>query len=246
MDNDKDHKQGFKTLINTITQPQVWGCVIVALCLSSILASCGGAKTDAIKDNSDSIAYTVYTSGVETLISDSGVTKYKLKADEWYIYNNDTLDQWSFPKGIYLEQFDTLFVPQATVKSDTAFYYVGRDTWELIGNVEIINLLGDRFTTNRMFWNRTRQLIYSDGYVRVDLANGNQIEGIEGFESNEQMTRFEFKKSMANFLLQDGEMVNSKASSGTSSASTTPTDSLPKKKEERKLKHKSDINTTTN
>ncbi|MDO4789439.1 MAG: LPS export ABC transporter periplasmic protein LptC [Porphyromonas sp.] len=241
MYNDKDYNQGRTTAINRITQPQTWGCVIVALYLLSALTSCGGVKTDAIKDFSDSISYAVYTRGVETLISDSGVTKYKLKADEWYIFSNDTLNQWSFPKGIYLEQFDTLFVPQATVRSDSAFYHVPRETWELIGNVEIINLLGDRFTTNRMFWNRTKQLIYSDEYVRVDLANGNQIEGLEGFESNENMTRFEFKKSMANFLLQDGEMVkNSPAPS-----SVAPTDSIPKK-EERKIKHKSDINTTTN
>ena len=61
--------------------------------------------------------------GVTTLISDSGVTRYRVNTEEWLIFDKKKPSYWAFEKGIYLEQFDSLFHIDASIKADTAYYY---------------------------------------------------------------------------------------------------------------------------
>jgi len=60
------------------------------------------------------------TDTVTTLISDSGITRYKLVADVWEVYDKAKDPYWYFPQGIYLERFTPDFSIEATVKADTA------------------------------------------------------------------------------------------------------------------------------
>ena len=56
------------------------------------------------------------TRGVTTLISDSGVTRYRVNTEEWLIFDKKKPSYWAFEKGIYLEQFDSLFHIDASIK----------------------------------------------------------------------------------------------------------------------------------
>ena len=51
--------------------------------------------------------YTMKATDVSSLISDSGITRYRLKAKEWQIYGKAAEPHWYFPEGIYVEKFDT-------------------------------------------------------------------------------------------------------------------------------------------
>lgn len=46
---------------------------------------------------------------VTTLISDSGITRYRIKAKEWLMFENAKEPYWLFPQGIYVEKFDENF-----------------------------------------------------------------------------------------------------------------------------------------
>lgn len=67
------------------------------------------------------------TLGVTTLISDSGITRYKIITEEWEIYDKKNPPYWAFEKGVYLEKFDSLFHIDASIKADTAYYYEKRN-----------------------------------------------------------------------------------------------------------------------
>lgn len=41
------------------------------------------------------------TLGVTTLISDSGITRYKIITEEWEIYDKKNPPYWAFEKGVY-------------------------------------------------------------------------------------------------------------------------------------------------
>ena len=45
--------------------------------------------------------YTMKATDVSSLISDSGITRYRLKAKEWQIYGKAAEPHWYFPEGIY-------------------------------------------------------------------------------------------------------------------------------------------------
>lgn len=186
--------------------------VILVLFLFPIFSACGGRKSDTVKGVVDSINYKVYTRGVETLISDSGITRYKLIAEKWYVYaEND--NRWYFPEGIYLEQFDTLFVTQASVEADTATYYQDDQLWRLSGHVKLLNRDGDRFFTDTLYWNQRSEKVYSPVHVRIEMSNGDVQEGDKGFEAKQDMSEW-YLYSHRGLFNVDSE------SSGTSSDST--------------------------
>ena len=74
--------------------------------------------------------------GISTLISDSGVIRYKITAEEWNIYNTTNPPRWTFVKGILLEKFDSTFHIDWFVQSDTAYCH-NQQLWELRGRVVI-------------------------------------------------------------------------------------------------------------
>ena len=166
-------------------------CTVVAIwaiMLQTCLQSCSKHKemAEAIKEG-DSIP-DMKTLGVTTLISDSGLIRYKIITAEWLIFNEVDTPFWAFEKGIYLEKFDTLFHIDSSIKADTAYYYEPKKLWKLIGNVHIRSQRGDKFDTQLLFWNQREEKIYSDKFIRIEQPE--RILTGYGFESNQQMTEY--------------------------------------------------------
>ena len=86
-----------------------------------LFSSCSGKKKelgDAITER-DSMAV-MDTRGVTTLVSDSGVTRYRINTEEWLVFDRKNPPYWAFEKGVYLEKFDSIFQVEASIKADTA------------------------------------------------------------------------------------------------------------------------------
>ena len=175
----------------------VWATVMFLF-----LPSCGSREKPmaAAVDKKDSLP-DMKTTGVTTLISDSGTIRYKIITEEWLIYNQRNPPFWAFEKGIYLEKFDSVFHVDASIKADTAYYYEPKKLWELRGNVHIQNQQGDKFDTELLFWDQTKEKIYSDKYIRIE-----QIDKIltgYGFESNQQLTAYQIFNNTGIFTVED-------------------------------------------
>ena len=155
----------------------VLGTIVMLL----LFPSCGGKKKitgDAITER-DSMAV-MQTSGVTTLISDSGVTRYRVNTEEWLVFDRKKPSYWAFEKGVYLEQFDSIFHIEASIKADTAYYYDKERLWKLIGNVDIQNRKGERFNTELLYWNEATQKVYSDKFDSNQQMTVYTIHNIEG------------------------------------------------------------------
>lgn len=166
-------------------------------------ACSGGEKNmaEAITER-DSLP-SMRTLGVTTLISDSGITRYKIITEEWEIYDKKNPPYWAFEKGVYLEKFDTLFHIDASIKADTAYYYEKKKLWELRNNVHIRNLKGDKFDTHLLFWDEKEEKIYSSKPIHIEQADGTIINGQYGFKSNQQLTDFEVYNSSGVILVEN-------------------------------------------
>lgn len=141
------------------------------------------------------------TTGVESFISDSGVIRYKIIAEEWIIYDRLDPPFWAFEKGIYLEQFNEEFAPEATIKADTAYYYDKKKLWELRSNVHIENQKQEKFDTDLLFWDEQKQEVYSDKRIRIEQAD-KVIVGY-GFESNQQLTDYVIHNTEGIFYFEE-------------------------------------------
>lgn len=129
---------------------------------------------------------TIVTDAVSTLISDSGITRYRLEADEWQMYDRAKEPFWYFPKGIFLERFDLDFNVEATVKADSAWFFSRENLWKLNGNVHIENMVGEQFDSQEFYWDRKNGKVYSDTYI--EIRRGLMLIKAVGFRSNQELT----------------------------------------------------------
>lgn len=170
----------------------------------SICFSCSGKSTvmgEAITER-DSLPV-MDTGGVTSLISDSGVTRYRVNTREWLVYDRKNPSYWAFEKGIYLEKFDSLFKVEASIKADTAYYYDKKKLWELIGNVDIENVKNERFQTQQLFWDQNRHKVYSDKFIRITQPDLDRIITGIGFDSDEQIMVYTLRKPQGIFYFDD-------------------------------------------
>ena len=193
--------------------------VALAAVMLLLFSSCSGKKKElgAAITERDSLPV-MDTRGVESLVSDSGVISYRLSAEEWLVYDKKTPSYWSFEKGVYVEKFDSLFQVEASIKADTAYYYDKQKLWKLIHNVHIQNQKGENFDTELLYWDQNKMRVYSDKAVRVEQVD--RIIYAEGFESNEQMTKYTFFKVNNTIFYVDEE------STATVSADSLQNDSV--------------------
>lgn len=178
--------------------------VLGAIVMLLLLPGCGGKKADlgeAITER-DSLPM-MTTLGVVTYISDSGVTRYRMDADEWLVYDRKKPSYWAFEKGVYLEQFDSLMNVDASIKADTAYYYDRQKLWKLMGNVDIKNRKGERFNTELLFWNQATEKVYSDRFIRIEQPD--RIITGYGFDSNQQMTNYKIRNMGGIFYVDEEE-----------------------------------------
>lgn len=141
------------------------------------------------------------TLGVTTLISDSGITRYRMTTEEWNVFDRKVPSFWAFEKGVYLEQFDSVFNIEASVKADTAYFYDKEQLWKLIGHVDIQNRKGERFNTELLFWNQVTRKIYTDKFIRIKQPD--RTIDAYGFDSNEQMTVYTLRNIAGIFYVDD-------------------------------------------
>lgn len=160
---------------------------LAAMVMLLLFSSCSGRNKEmgeAITER-DSLPV-MDTKGVTTLISDSGVTRYRINTEEWLVFDRKKTPYWAFEKGIYLEKFDSLFQIEASIEADTAYFYNKEELWKLVGNVHIQNLKGEKFDTELLYWDQRKQKVYSDKFIRIEQPD--RIITGRGFDSNQQMT----------------------------------------------------------
>lgn len=178
--------------------------VLGAIVMLLLFSSCGGKKKElgeAITER-DSLP-SMATLGVVTYISDSGVTRYRMEAEEWLMYDRKRPSYWAFEKGVYLEQFDSLFNVDASIKADTAYFYDKQKLWKLMGNVDIKNRKGERFNTELLYWNQATEKVYSDRFIRIEQPD--RIITGYGFDSNQQMTIYQIRNMGGIFYVDEEE-----------------------------------------
>ena len=200
----------------------------IAFVLAALTVGCADEQEQmaaAIGEN-DSTAF-MRSRGISSLISDSGVLRYKLIAEEWDIYTNTTPATWKFMKGLLMERFDESFHIDLHVQADTAYLHEQK-LWELRGRVVIRNIEGTLFRTEELYWDMNEHQMWSTKYMRIKTTD-QDLEGTD-FRSNEQMTDYYVSNSVGAFPVSDVDgNKNEETPSDTAAAVAATTPTTPEK-----------------
>jgi len=178
------------------------GRVIIATLVAAVLLGCNEAKehtAPAIYDRDSVSMMTSY--GVNTLISDSGVIKYRIVTERWDVNTVKNPSRWTFEKGVFFEQFDEKFHVEAYIQADTAWYYDQKKLWHLRGRVRIRNINGLIYESEELFWDGITHEIYSYAFSKVTTPERN-MEGTY-FLSDEHMRHYTVSNSKGSFTRED-------------------------------------------
>lgn len=176
--------------------------IIICVLLALFVSACQEAvehTAPAIRDRDSASVMTSW--GVNTLISDSGVIKYRIVTERWDVNAVKHPSRWTFDKGLFLEQFDEKFHIQAYIQCDTAYYYDQMHLWELRSRVRVRTKEGLRFTSEQLFWDESRHELYS--YVFSRLVTPERTLQGSFFRSDERMTHYLVTNSRGSFQSTD-------------------------------------------
>jgi hypothetical protein len=168
----------------------------------SLFTSCGEPAEHTAPPIYDRDSASMMVSyGVNTLISDSGVIKYRIVTERWDVNTVREPSRWTFEKGIFFEQFDEKFHVQAYVQADTAWYFDQKKLWHLRGRVRIRNVNGLIYQSEELYWDGMRHELYSNVFSRVTTPE-RTMEGTY-FLSDERMTHYTVSNSKGSFERED-------------------------------------------
>jgi hypothetical protein len=167
---------------------------LVLLTASYAMVSCSEERehtAPAIHDRDSVPVMTTY--GVNTLISDSGVIKYRIVTERWEINENRKPSRWTFNKGILLTQFDLKKHVVGYIQCDSAVYFDKDRRWELRGRVRILTAQGLTFYSNELYWDERNHEMWSYSYSHLKTPD-KELQG-NWFRSDEQMTNYEIRQT---------------------------------------------------
>jgi hypothetical protein len=155
----------------------------------------------AIRERDSVAVMTSY--GVNTLISDSGVIKYRIVVERWEVNENINPSRWIMNKGVFMTQFDEKFHVQSYIQADTAYHYDKKKLWELRGRVRILTKEGLKFFSEELYWDEAHHQFYSNKFSRL-ITPERTLQGAY-FRSDEQMTRYYVSNTKGSFERADLE-----------------------------------------
>jgi len=210
----------FKT--HTISKT-LFFCLFV---LTFLLISCSNDKPDKIRAIVDRTKLPkVHATEITTIISDSGITRYRITASRWDFFDKANQPYQEFPEGIYFEKFDENLKVDANIQSNYARFNENEQLWELRGKVRAMNLQGGLFETEKLYWNQRQARFYSDTLIKITQAT-RIITGI-GFESNEAMTHYTIKNPQGIFPLNESAGSSTPAPNQQPTQQPTPAVAVP-------------------
>lgn len=172
-------------------------CLCCVMTLAGIIAACSDQKpptAPAVRHRDSTSVMTTY--GVSKLISDSGVIRYKVVAEEWRVYDRTNPPRHSFPKGLLLERFNEKLHIEMYITADTAYWF-NQDLWELRGRVKVWQDDGTVFTSSLLYWNMNTHEFSSNVYSHL-ITPDREVQG-SSFRSDEQMRHYVVNNSRAVF-----------------------------------------------
>ncbi|MBN2683596.1 MAG: LPS export ABC transporter periplasmic protein LptC [Bacteroidales bacterium] len=130
---------------------------------------------------------------IETIYSDSGVVKLKLKAPKLLAFDNEKEPYVEFPEGIDVLFYGKTLEIESRITAGYAKWKTKQNVWEARDDVVVNNYTDSmKLNTELLIWDQQKEKIYSNKFVRI-TTNQEVIWG-NGLEANQNLTQYKILK----------------------------------------------------
>ena len=184
----EDHQPSLGDLFRSPLAPLLQTALALLAILAVAACSKERVETKSLNVNIDSL-YTARMIKLNTLISDSGMIRYRMIAPVLLIYERPERNEWVFPQGLILRPYDTVSGNKVFIKADSAIRSTATEEWELIGHVQVQGPEGQRLNTHRLFWQRDQRRLYSHDTTYF-FTQGRELRG-SSFEATDDLSWYQ-------------------------------------------------------
>ncbi len=178
------------------------GSIFLLLAVSFYLAGCQGNKPEEIKAlTTGEDLPSMQVQQLESVITDSGMVKYRFIAPLMLQYDKNNPPYTEFPEGLHFIVYNRNHEIEAQIKSKYAIYWQAKELWDLQNDVEAVNFKDEVINTEQLFWDAKAHTIYSDEFIKITTAT--DILTGYGFESDEQFQDYRIKRISGIVELQE-------------------------------------------
>ncbi len=133
--------------------------------------------------------------------TDSAILKAKIHAPEMIRYPNKEEPYTEMPKGLFATFYDSDGKEDSKLSSAYGINYEAKKLIKLTDSVRVYNRKGEELKSEELFWDQKEKKIYTNKFVRI-IRNGETLRG-DGFESNENFTKYRILKPAGPVAVQD-------------------------------------------
>lgn len=188
-----------------------------------LLFSCGSADAESDGANNETLM-TERSEHLTILMSENGRRSYHFSTPllEGYTLASDPYRE--FRKGIRITTYqnDSLTTVNATLVANYAIFYEERELWEAKGDVVVEKADGTKLFTQQLFWNSKTGRIYSN--VDSKIVKGTDTFMGEGFESDEELKEWRFRRMSGKMLVNTEPTENPDSTARSKSNTATSVD----------------------
>ena len=173
---------------------------VIVLCF--VVTSCKDEVKNVVDHGTDPEKVpSMSTRDVQTVVSDSGRTRYRINAKVWLMFEESSRPHWIFPDGVVAEELNENYSTKSSIICDSAYYDELSKVWSLVGNVRVNNAQGDKILTDNMIWDQNKHKLFSEAFIHIE-KQGRVIEGY-GYESDEGLNNYTLRNVEAIFPFDD-------------------------------------------
>jgi LPS export ABC transporter protein LptC len=160
----------------------ITGCFFVSACENdmSTINSLGEKKIgQSVAEN------------VESYMSEQAIVKAKLTSPLMIRTEADTVVV-EFPKSLHVDFYDDSTQVESRLFAKYGRYLETESKVLLRDSVIVFNLkTGDTLTTNELWWDRDKEIFYTDKYVLIKQRYNQKFEGRNGMRANQSFKNWE-------------------------------------------------------
>lgn len=142
---------------------------------------------------------------VEVLYSEVGEVKVKVIAKKLDRYQGEE-PYMEMPEGVELLFFDSAMNVSSRLTANYAIHRIKENKMEAKDDVVVVNKKGEQLNTEHLIWDETERKIYSNEFVKITTPD--EILMGEGFESNEDFTKYKIKNISATIDISEEDEGN--------------------------------------
>ena len=166
------------------------------------ISSCVNKKEDIERVAKTELLPVEISFDSEIFYTENAALKIRAFAPEMYRYVSD-VSYNEMPLGIEVIFYDSIENESSRLTANYAIDRLTANIMEAKNDVVIVNSDGEKINSEHLIWDRNKQMIYSDVFVKITTED--EIIMGEGFESNETFTKYKILKPKGTIIKVEDE-----------------------------------------